>query len=53
MFKHEQLLAADERERHEAGATPPKRRKNNRIAEESLYRLWNKLDKHEIDTETF
>ena len=27
MFKGEQLLAADERQRHEAEAPPPKRRK--------------------------
>jgi hypothetical protein len=39
MFKNEQLLAADERERHEAGAPPQKRRKATRIAEESLHRL--------------
>ena len=53
MFKHEQLLAADERERHETGAAPPKRRKPNRIAEESLYRLWDKLEKEQIDREKF
>jgi len=39
MFKNEQLLAADERERHEAGASPPKRRKATRIAKELLHCL--------------
>jgi hypothetical protein len=53
MFKNEQLLAADERQRHEAGAPPPKRRRATRIAEESLYRLWDKLDRKQIDREKF
>lgn len=53
MFKNEQLLAADERQRHEAGAAPPKRRRSTRIAEESLYRLWDKLEKKQIDKQTF
>jgi hypothetical protein len=53
MFKNEQLLAADERERHEAGAPPPKRRKATRIAEESLHRLWDKLDRKQINREKF
>lgn len=53
MFKHEQLLTADERERHETGAPPPKRRKNTRIAEQSLIRLWDKLDKNQISREKF
>ncbi len=53
MFKHEQLLVADERQRHEAGAAPPKRRKRTRIAEESLCRLWDKLEKKQINRETF
>jgi len=53
MFKHEQLLADDERERFETGAAPPKRRKATRIAEESLYRLWDKLDKQQIDRNKF
>ncbi|CAF5004729.1 unnamed protein product, partial [Rotaria sp. Silwood1] len=53
MFKNEQLLAADERQRHEAGAAPPKRRKNTRIAEESLSRLWDKLEKNQISRENF
>ncbi|CAF1397524.1 unnamed protein product [Rotaria magnacalcarata] len=48
MFKDEQLLVADERQRHEAGAPPPKRRRNTRIAEESLNRLWDKLQKNQI-----
>jgi hypothetical protein len=39
MFKSEQRLAADGQQRHEASATPPKRRKAIHIAEESLYRL--------------
>jgi hypothetical protein len=53
MFKNEQLLAADARQRHEAGAPPPKRRRATRIAEESLYRLWDKLDRKQIDREKF
>ncbi|CAM4850682.1 unnamed protein product [Rotaria magnacalcarata] len=53
MFKDEQLLVADERQRHEAGAPPPKRRRNTRIAEESLNRLWDKLQKNQISKETF
>ncbi len=53
MFKHEQLFAADQRERHEAGAAPPKRRKSTRIAEESLSRLWDKFEKNQIDREKF
>jgi len=53
LFKHEQLLAADERQRHVAGAAPPKRKKKNRIAEECLWRLWHKLEKKEINTQTF
>ncbi|CAF2209980.1 unnamed protein product [Rotaria magnacalcarata] len=53
MFKSEQLLASDERHRHEAGAPPPKRRRATRIAEESLYHLWDKLEKKQIDKETF
>ncbi|CAF1249125.1 unnamed protein product [Adineta steineri] len=53
MFKIDQLLAADGRERHEAGAAPPKRRKNTRIAEESLSRLWDKLEKDQITKEKF
>ncbi|CAM4830107.1 unnamed protein product [Rotaria magnacalcarata] len=53
MFKSEQLLASNERHRHEAGAPPPKRRRGTRIAEESLYRLWDKLEKKQIDKETF
>lgn len=53
MFKNEQLLAADERERHEAGAPPPKRRKATRIAEESLHCLWDKLDRKQINREKF
>jgi hypothetical protein len=53
MFKHEQLLVSDERERHEAGAAPPKKRKSTRIAEESLLRLWDKLDKNQINQEKF
>jgi hypothetical protein len=53
MFKSEQILAADERQRHEAGAAPPKRRKATRIAEESLYRLWDKLERKQINRETF
>ncbi|CAM4971374.1 unnamed protein product [Rotaria socialis] len=53
MFKDEPLLVADERQRHEAGAPPPKRRRNTRIAEESLNRLWDKLQKNQISKETF
>ncbi len=53
MFKNEQLLAADERERHEAGAPPQKRRKAIHIAEESLHRLQDKLDRKQIDREKF
>jgi hypothetical protein len=53
MFKHEQLLASDERQRHEAGASPPKRRKTTRVAEESLCRLWEKLEKDQISKEKF
>ncbi|CAF1544720.1 unnamed protein product [Rotaria sordida] len=53
LFKNEQLLAQDQRQRHEAGAAPPKRKKTIRIAEESLYRLWDKLEKTQIDTKTF
>lgn len=53
MFKDEQLLASDQRQRHEAGAAPPKRRKNTRIAEESLNRLWDKLEKNQITREIF
>ncbi len=53
MFKSEQLLAADQRRRHEAGAPPPKRRKTVRVAEESLHRLWDKLDRNQIDQATF
>ena len=39
MFKDEQLLASDERQRHEAAATSLKCKKNICIAEESLNRL--------------
>jgi hypothetical protein len=39
MFKHEQLIAANERQRHETGRSPPKRRSATRIAEEAMYRL--------------
>lgn len=53
LFKHEQLLTADERQRHQSGAPPPKRQRKNRIAEESLGRLWDKLEKKQIDIETF
>ena len=53
IFKSEQLLAADERQRHEAGVAPPKRRRATRIAEESLNRLWNKLENNQISRETF
>ncbi|CAF1328741.1 unnamed protein product [Rotaria sp. Silwood1] len=53
MFKQEQLLAADEHHRHETGAAIPKHRRATRIADESLYRLWDKLEKKQIDTETF
>jgi hypothetical protein len=53
MFKNEQLLAAIERQRHEAGAPPPKQRKTIRIAEDSLHRLWDKLDRKDIDRDTF
>ncbi|CAF1442290.1 unnamed protein product [Rotaria sordida] len=53
MFKHEQLLASDERQRHEAGAPPPKRRKKTCIAEESLSRLWDKLEKNQITRDKF
>jgi hypothetical protein len=52
MFKHEQLLAADERQRHEAGAAPPKRRSATHIGEEALYRLWDKLEKIPINRDT-
>jgi hypothetical protein len=51
MFKNEQSLAADEREWHEAGAPRPKWRKATRIAEESLHRLWDKLDRKQINRE--
>ena len=53
MFKDEQLLAADQRQRHETGESPPKRRKNIRIAEQSLNRLWDRLEKNEIGIEKF
>lgn len=54
MFKNEQLLAADERERHEEGTPPPpKRRKVARIAEESLHHLRDKLDRKQINREKF
>ena len=53
MFKNEQLLAADEHKRDETGAPPPKRRRTTRIAEETLCRLWNKLENHKIDRATF
>ncbi|CAF3603015.1 unnamed protein product [Rotaria sp. Silwood1] len=53
MYKHEQLLASDERQRHEAGAPPPKRRKKTCIAEESLSRLWDKLEKNQITRDKF
>jgi hypothetical protein len=53
MFQSEQLLAADERQRHGACVESPKRRKATRIAEESLYHLWNKLERNEINRETF
>ena len=52
-FKDEQLLAADERQRHKAGAPPPKRRKNTRIAEEILNRLWDKLESNQISRDKF
>jgi hypothetical protein len=39
MFKDQQLLAADERQRHEAGASSPKRRSATPIAEEALYQF--------------
>ena len=42
MFKSEQLLVADARRRHEAGTSPPGKRKNIRIVESSLNRLWDK-----------
>ena len=53
MFKSEQLLAADARRRHEAGSSPPRKRKNIHIAENSLHRLWDKLEKHQINQATF
>ena len=53
MFKDEQLLAADERQRHEAGAPPSKRRKNTRIAEEILNRVWDKLESNQISRDKF
>ena len=53
MFKSEQLLAADARRRHEAGTSPSGKRKNIRIAENSLNRLWDKLEKQQINPETF
>lgn len=53
LFKNEQLFAFDERERHETGATPSKRRKNVRIAEDALNRLWDRLDKQQIDEDRF
>jgi hypothetical protein len=53
MFKLEQFLAKDERLRDEEGAAPPKRRRGVRIAEESLGRLWDKLEKKQIDKQTF
>jgi len=54
MFKNEQLLAADERERHEEGTPPPpKRRKVARIAEESLHHLRDKLDRNRLIEKNF
>ena len=53
MFKSEQLLAADARRRYEAGTSPPRKLRNIRIAENSLNRLWDKLEKQQINQETF
>ncbi|CAF3072992.1 unnamed protein product [Rotaria sp. Silwood2] len=53
MFKHEQLLAADERRRNETGTASLKRRRATRIAEETLCRLWHKLENQKIDRVTF
>ncbi|CAF3047092.1 unnamed protein product, partial [Rotaria sp. Silwood2] len=53
MFKLEQFLAKDEGLRDEEGVAPPKRRRGVRIAEESLGRLWDKLENNKIDKETF
>ena len=53
LFKSEQLLAADTRRRHEAGTSPPRKRKNIRTAENSLNLLWDKLEKRQIDQKTF
>ncbi len=45
MFRYDQLLVEDERQRHETGAAIPKRRRVTRIAKESLCRLQDNLEK--------
>jgi hypothetical protein len=53
MFKNEQLVANDHRERCDAGEAPPKRQRKSRIAEEALIRLWGRYEKKKISRETF
>jgi len=53
MFRYDQLLVEDERQRHEAGAAIPKRRRATLIAKESLCRLWDNLEKNQINKEIF
>ena len=53
MFKDEQLIANDRRQRHDAGEAPPKRQRKNCIAEEALFRLWKRYEKNKISRETF
>lgn len=53
MFKSEQLLGTDARRGHEADTSSSRKRKNIRITENSLNRLWDKLVKRQINQETF
>ncbi len=46
-------ISNDARERSQAGEPPPKKPKKNRIAKESLVRLWDKYEEKKIDREAF